>query len=165
MAMRQRLQQTAARLLGSRYDADDALQDFFVKLWSRRDSADSQLNDAVMATMMRNQCIDTLRLKARKGIEVDIDELRNVAGEAESESESSESLYNDVQHIINANLSDLQREILMMHDMQGREYDDIATELKMSIDAVRANVSRARGTIRKIYRERNIDNKQNNMRL
>lgn len=163
MAMRQRLQQTAARLLGSRYDADDALQDFFVKLWSRRDSADSQLNDAIMATMMRNQCIDTLRQKARKGIEVDIDELRNVAGEAERE--SSETLYNDVQHIINANLSDLQREILMMHDMQGREYDDIANELKMSIDAVRANVSRARGTIRKIYRERNIDNKQNNMRL
>jgi RNA polymerase sigma-70 factor (ECF subfamily) len=164
MAMRRRLQSLASRILGSSSEADDALQDFFVKLWSRRELADGELNDAVMTTMMRNQCIDTLRHKARQGIVVDVDELRNVANdEAEA---TTDALYDDVHYIINANLSDLQRQILSMHDMHGCEYADIATELHMSIDAVRANVSRARNTIRKIYGEhKSVNTKKNDMRL
>jgi DNA-directed RNA polymerase specialized sigma24 family protein len=54
VALRQRLRLTAKRLLGTSEDADDALQDFFVKLWSRRELANGELNDAMMSTMMRN---------------------------------------------------------------------------------------------------------------
>jgi RNA polymerase sigma-70 factor (ECF subfamily) len=164
VALRQRLRLTAKRLLGTSEDADDALQDFFVKLWSRRELANGELNDAMMSTMMRNQCIDTLRQKARKGLEVDINEMRDVANDTSDE--STDELYQDVKYIINANLSDLQREILMMHDMNGLEYADIADQLSMNVDAVRANVSRARNTIRKIYRERAAStNQQKDVRL
>jgi RNA polymerase sigma-70 factor (ECF subfamily) len=105
-----------------------------------------------------------LRQKARKGLEVDINEMRDVANDTSDE--STDELYQDVKYIINANLSDLQREILMMHDMNGLEYADIADQLSMNVDAVRANVSRARNTIRKIYRERAAStNQQKDVRL
>jgi RNA polymerase sigma-70 factor (ECF subfamily) len=157
-ALSKRLRLSAKRLLGSGEDADDALQDFFVKLWSKRENNAEELSDALMATMMRNQCIDTLRRRAARGNEVDIDEMREVISLADT-SETDE-LYSEVQQIIDSSLSDLQRQILMLHDMQEMEYDDISRQLDMSVVAVRTHVCRARNTIRTIYRERNLSSKQ-----
>ena len=155
-ALRQRLRRMAKRLLGSGDDADDALQDIFVKLWSRPELIQGDMSESFLAAMVRNQCIDTLRKKMSHGIEVDVDELREVV--SVNDTAEANELYDDVQSIINAELSDLQREILILHDMEEIEYDDIATRLNMSVNAVRLNVSRARNTIRTIYRERKITN-------
>jgi RNA polymerase sigma-70 factor (ECF subfamily) len=155
LSVRQRLWQTARRLLGTSNDADDALQDFFVKLWSQHNNAGSSPpTDAMMSAMMRNQCIDTLRRKAAKGYDVDIDELRNIATADDDNGEAPDDLYADVRQIIDESLTELQREILTLHDMHGIEYADIAKQLNMAETAVRMNVSRARTTIRRIYRER-----------
>jgi DNA-directed RNA polymerase specialized sigma24 family protein len=49
--------------------------------------------------------------------------------------------------------------------MHGIEYADIAKQLNMAETAVRMNVSRARTTIRRIYRERTNINHSKDMQL
>lgn len=58
---------TAFRMLGDEAEAEDAVQDVFVKLWGMRESLAGVRNpEAFGVTMTRNVCIDRLRSSARK---------------------------------------------------------------------------------------------------
>ena len=59
------LYRVAFYMLESGADAEDAVQDLFVRLWSSRDSLDSVRNPkAYCITMLRNICIDRMRAAA-----------------------------------------------------------------------------------------------------
>lgn len=59
------LYRVAFRLLDSREEAEDAIQDLYIKLWGRLDVLDEVKNpQAWCLTMMRNMCVDRLRAKA-----------------------------------------------------------------------------------------------------
>ena len=54
----------AYALLGAEADAEDALQDLYVKLWNDRDTLDHVHNPrAYSITLLRNLCLDRLRAK------------------------------------------------------------------------------------------------------
>ncbi len=56
------LYRVAYYILESQTDAEDAVQDLFVKLWGNRDQLDTVLNfKAYCTTLMKNLCIDRLR--------------------------------------------------------------------------------------------------------
>lgn len=64
MRIKGRLQMTARRIVSDEA-VDDALQDAFVRLWSRRSDFDSATAvEGVAVTTVRNICIDTLRRDA-----------------------------------------------------------------------------------------------------
>lgn len=54
--------------------------------------------------------------------------------------------------IIDNDLSANQRAIIDMREVQGMEFDDIATRLGMQPATVRVELSRARKRVREIYR-------------
>ena len=67
------------RVLGNRTEAEDALQDIYVKIWNKADRfavADTSPISWLVA-IARNHCIDIVR--ARKGIAADLDEAVDVA--------------------------------------------------------------------------------------
>ena len=64
MPHHQMLYRVAYHLTGNAQDAEDLLQDLYLKLWQKRDDLpDEAMEQAYLVTMMRNLFIDQRRLK------------------------------------------------------------------------------------------------------
>ena len=70
------------------------------------------------------------------------------------DSAERQQLLDTVNAIIASELSSRDREILVMRDRNGYDFDEIAARFGMSESAVRVALSRARKSIRNIYRTR-----------
>ena len=67
-----RLQRVALRLLGNVEDAEDMVQEVYMKLWSKRDALpDVKDVEAYCVTLMKNMCIDRLRIAEADKADVD----------------------------------------------------------------------------------------------
>ena len=67
-----RLHRVSLRLLGNVEDAEDMVQEVFLKLWDRRDALpDVQNVEAYCVTLTKNMCIDRLRLAEVKEVDVE----------------------------------------------------------------------------------------------
>ena len=146
---RRHLLEKARSLLGNTEDAEDVLQDVFVKLWQQPQELPPKEMVSLMTTAVRNQSIDELRRRRKRSTET-IDELPD----AISEDVEEQDVFPEVERIINAALTPLQQDILRRHDMEGESYESIAETLHMQPTAVRMQLSRARKTIREQYRLR-----------
>lgn len=72
LKLRPAMQRMAESLLGSEDEAEDAVQDCFVTLWSQREKLKRVVNrEAWCITLVKNRCLDRLR---RRRPTVDIDE-------------------------------------------------------------------------------------------
>lgn len=155
---RNRLLQMARRLLENPEDAEDALQEAFSRLWPRADMLRSESEAAKLATVtVRNISIDQLRRQDEHPKSSVDDQCNNPAlvTDADEEMEKQEQ-YRIVKQLIDQRLTPLQQRILQMHDMEEREYSEIAQQEGMQEAAVRMQLSRARKTIRECYRDYQI---------
>jgi RNA polymerase sigma factor (sigma-70 family) len=133
---------TRQMLPGSRQDAEDALQDIFVRAYAGLRANDRKL--ALRAWLYRiahNRCVDELRRPAPPPPEV----LELVRGpihdptEAAEQRESLRRLIADVRR-----LPDQQRSALLMRELGGMAYADMAAALTVSVPAVKSLLVRAR---------------------
>ena len=150
LALRQKLVRGAGRIVGAD-EADDILQDAFVRLWNRRDEiTDSRHAEGLASVTVRNISIDRFRERERHATE-DLDGKES-SDEAD-DSPSVEETYSEVTAIINSRLSARDRQIMYMRDRDGIgiDFDIIAAKFGLSEANVRMIVSRARTTIRNIY--------------
>lgn len=141
-----RLMGAGKRLLGNNEDASDAMQDTFVKLWSKG----GDITDALVITAMRNTCIDAIR---RRREAVALEEASIPDGGTEDT--ASTELYDEVNRLIDQTLSERDREIMLMRDRDGYELDAIAEHTGLTEPNIRVILSRARRTVRQAYRDRN----------
>lgn len=156
MRIKGRLRATAQRMVGDD-DVDDALQDAFVRLWSRRNDFDNaSAVEGVAVTTVRNICIDNIRRDAVRRHD-DIDDNPSAAAVIDDNDDinNQKELYGEVTALIDNSLSQRDRRILYLRDRDGWEMDDIALEMGISEANVRVILSRARKTIRQIYLHRN----------
>lgn len=67
------------RVLGNRTEAEDALQDIYVKIWNKADRFAVAGTSPIswLVAVARNHCID--RLRARKRVSTDLDEASDIA--------------------------------------------------------------------------------------
>ena len=64
---RESLEDYACSLLGSRQDAQDMVQDLYLKLWGRRDTlCEIESPKAYCFSVIRRQCLDVLKSAERK---------------------------------------------------------------------------------------------------
>ena len=151
MRLRDRFRTRAWRILGNADDADDALQEAFFKLWTRgyeiRTVSEAE---ALLSTVVRNTSLDAIRRRRDK---VPIDAADRLP--AEDRRDRAEQLA-AVQGLIDRELTDTQRYILERVEYGGLTQEQIAQELGMQPPAVRMQLSRARKTIRELYKKRNL---------
>ena len=148
---RERLRSIARRFLHSDSDAEDTLQDAFLKLWQRVDSIDDAHYSAALAvTTVKNLSIDRRRKRHIATTEIN----EEITVEDTTGDSSHEELINDIETIIEQQLTATQRRIIHLRDYEGKDYDDIARETGLQPTAVRMQLSRARQRIREIYNER-----------
>ena len=127
---------TAYRLLGNSQDAEDLVQDVFLKLWQKRDTLPTDGNPAGFCiTLTRNQHLQIVEHEPQES-----DAPKSGSGEDELISaESTSTLMNLI-----ARLPERQRIVMVMRDVEGLDYADIAASTGLTEVNVRVTLSRAR---------------------
>jgi RNA polymerase sigma-70 factor, ECF subfamily len=150
LPLREKLLHIARKMLGELPDAEDAVQEVYLKLWNMRDQLDRYDSITAFATTVtKNRCIDKLRGRNREG---SIDEaLYRQAGPdnpcLQLEQKSTEEL---LRAIIDR-LPPLQQAIIRMKDMKEYELSEIAEITGTQPEAIRVNLSRARKKVREEF--------------
>ena len=154
-ALREQMLSLAERITGNSDDAADAVQDAFVKLWKHRgryESASHAQGAGMMA--VRNTSIDMARRNSHRS-DVPVEQAAEAVEEVTDDERSL--AYKQVRHIIDNDLSNNQRMIIDLREMQGLEFEDIANRMNMTAANVRVELSRARRRVREIYQARNTE--------
>ena len=147
-----RLYALAFRYLNNREEAEDAVQDVFIKMWEMRKSLD-KYNDplALSVTMTRNKCIDRLRkwkFIDNKEVNADFPEHDNSPSPFD-ELVMSENI-RILQEII-GKLPQPYREVIELKEIRGLSYEEISQLNDCNINTLRVNVSRGRKLIKEKY--------------
>jgi RNA polymerase sigma factor (sigma-70 family) len=141
-AYRDHLRAVALRMLGSRHDADDAVQETWVRL-SRSDAEAVDNLGGWLTTVVARVCLDMLRSRARKP-EVSSD----LAPEPTAASSEEEALLADsvglALLVILDTLDPAERLAFVLHDMFAVPFEEIAPIVGRTPVAARKLASRAR---------------------
>jgi RNA polymerase sigma factor (sigma-70 family) len=132
----------ARQMLPAAQDAEDALQDVFVRAYSGLRASDREL--ALRAWLFRvahNRCIDELRRPAPPPPEV-LHMARSTVYDPLVEVDLRESLRRLIADV--RRLPDQQRSALLMRELGGVSYADVAASLGISVGAVKSLLVRAR---------------------
>jgi RNA polymerase sigma factor (sigma-70 family) len=130
-------------MAGSRQDAEDALQDVFVRAYSSLRANDRPVSlRAWLYRVAHNRCIDQLRRPTPAPCDV-FEVSRTPVQDPPGETERREELRRLVVDV--GRLPDQQRSALLMREMQGLSYEELAHALGVSVAAVKSLLVRARG--------------------
>lgn len=137
----------AIRLLKHEEEARDAVQDVMVRLWKIRKQLGSHPNPSGFACLtMRNHCLDLLRkTEPSRTNETNITE---VAIPTNDHDRIEEREIIEIIGKIIACLPEKQREIVLMRDIDGLEFDEIEVITGLRKELIRVTLSRARKSIR-----------------
>ncbi len=133
---------TRQMLPGSRQDAEDALQDVFVRAFGGLRANDRDL--ALRAWLYRvahNRCIDELRRPALPAPEL-MELVRPPLTDPIAEAEQRESLRRLIADV--RRLPEQQRSALLMRELAGMSYVEISVALAVSVPAIKSLLVRAR---------------------
>lgn len=139
---RQRLFAYTRQMLPGRQDAEDALQDIFVRAYAGLRANHREL--ALRAWLYRvahNRCIDELRRPAPPPPEV-MQLLRAPVHDPIAEADQRESLRRLIADV--RRLPDQQRSALLMRELGGMSYADLSAALGVTVPAVKSLLVRAR---------------------
>ncbi|MBG0860881.1 MAG: RNA polymerase sigma factor [Bacteroidales bacterium] len=144
----------AYRILKDRAGAEDAVQEVFIKLWKMNTRLGEYKSiEALASTMTKNYCIDQIR-KASQFKEAGDHTLTLFQAGEPNPSEQMERTESSViiGRIIDK-LPEIYREIIMLKDIDGLSYEEIAEQTNQNINTLRVNLSRARKMIREEYKK------------
>jgi RNA polymerase sigma-70 factor, ECF subfamily len=141
----------AMKMLGDPAEAQDALQDVFLQIWSRAGTYDPKQSSVFSWTVLltRSRVIDRLRARGRRSrvvVASTEDSSTTVAGDASTvESAADTAEKNDeavrVRYVLN-NLPSEQREAIEMAFFEHLSHHEIAARLGQPLGTVKARIRR-----------------------
>ena len=148
-----RLQRMALRLLGNVEDAEDMVQEVYMKLWSKRDALpDVQDVEAYCVTLTKNMCIDRLRMAEVEKEDVDeVPTMLAATDDVQAQVERHDAV-EQVKQIIET-LPEHQQQVITLRDMEDCSFEEIAEQTGLTAVNIRMLLSRARKTIRERFKK------------
>jgi RNA polymerase sigma-70 factor (ECF subfamily) len=145
---RPRLRAVAYRMLGSLAEADDAVQDAWLRL-SRADASGVDNLSAWLTTVVGRVCLDMLRSRtSRREEPLDAHSIESLASGAGGIDPEQDALLADAVGlallVVLATLTPVERLAFVLHDMFAASFDEIAPIVGRSPAATRQLASRAR---------------------
>ena len=145
------LYRTAFRLMGNAMDAEDMVQEAYLKLWERCNDLGHVANmEAYCTSLIRHICIDAFRRKRPEEDSPPPEEFpltdnedAATALERQDEDEQLTSLIN--------RLPEGQRTVMTLHDVEGCSYEEIEEATGFTAVNIRVMLSRARKKIREQF--------------
>ena len=153
LPLRHLLFRSAFRISGTTQDAEDILQEVYLKLWQKRDTIPKDGNlTGFCVTLTRNQSVDFMRRQHLKTVDDEPKEHDAVQERsAQDEMEGNETRSN-LMRIIDR-LPEAQKQVITMRDIEGLDYPDIAQAIGMTEINVRVSLSRARKYVREAIKQ------------
>jgi len=145
---RPRLLGLAYRILGSRADAEDAVQDVFIK-WQGADRDAIDNPDGWLTTVCARRCIDMLQVAHRMRVDYVGTWLPEPVFTVTADDDARElsSSLSTAFLLMLERLTPRERAAYLLHDILDMPYDDVAKTLDMAEPACRKLISRARQNI------------------
>ena len=149
-----KLYRSAFQVLGNAQDAEDMVQEAYLKLWQKRNELPPDITnlEAYCVTLIKHLCYDKRRISQldedeRTPEELSITGKSNVTHEVEMKDEA-----NQVMKLI-GRLPEQQKQIMQMRDVEDRTYEEIEKVTGLTSINIRVLLSRARKKIREQFLE------------
>ena len=142
------LYRIAFHILERQDEAEDAVQETFLKLWEIRDKLDDvESAKAYSIRILKNECLDRLR-KAKKSVPADQVLVREPISPADEQIDARRRL----EKVLGAikSLPDSQKQVLLLRTVEGLSYEEISKKMGMSQLTLRVLLTRARGALKNL---------------
>ena len=147
LPLKNRLYRFANRLVKNVPEAEDIVQEVFMRLWSRRERLNEYRSiEAFAMTITKNLCLDKLKSKRNKTDEL-TDRNEQISSTTPYKMLELNDSYNKVLEIIQT-LPEQQKMIIHLRDIEEYEFEEIAEVMNLTINTIRVNLSRARKKVR-----------------
>ena len=148
-----RVYRLAYRLTGNQHDAEDLTQEVFVRVFRSLSSYTPGTFEGWLHRITTNLFLDGVRRKARIRFEALPDDAERLEGRGQSGSANPAQVYDethfdpDVQAALDALPPDF-RAAVVLCDLEGLSYEEIASVLGIKIGTVRSRIHRGRSGLR-----------------
>ncbi|WP_460665437.1 RNA polymerase sigma factor SigE [Kribbella swartbergensis] len=146
-----RVYRLAYRLTGNKHDAEDLTQEVFVRVFRSLSSYTPGTFEGWLYRITTNLFLDGARRKQRirfDGLPEDAHDRLPAKGESPAEKLDSDQFDHDVQYALDALPEDF-RAAVVLCDIEGMTYDEIADVLDVKLGTVRSRIHRGRSMLRK----------------
>ena len=153
LPLRQKMLNFSQRLVEDTAEAEDVVQEAFIKLWYIREKLDAYHSvEALAMQVTKNLSLDKIKLRKPQSVTLVSDAVS--PDEQLEQRDAAEC----IRHLI-AQLPALQQTIIRMKDVEGYELAEIAEITATPVENVRVNLSRARKKIREQFLQLNKQEK------
>jgi len=150
-----RLFRMAFRLMGNREEAEDMVQEVYVKLWGMRNEL-SKYNsiEALAIRITRNLCLDQLRRRKVKQDALKAERMKEASFSESPARDLEKKEEAEMIHTLIAALPEPQRSLVHLRHLEGKEYEEISEMVNMNVNAIRVSISRARKQMRELLEKK-----------
>lgn len=148
------LYRLALRIVLSREEAEDIVQDTLIRVWERRDTwyqIDSI--EAFTVRICRNLALDRIRKASSHNASLEQDNIVEPSTHTTPYERAMQKEKLAIVKRIVDELPEKQRACIQLRDFEGKQYKEIAETLDMSEDLVKVTIFRARQTIRQKFKQ------------
>lgn len=147
----EKLYRIAFRLLGNACDAEDMVQEAYLKLWNKRDElAEVKNPESYSVVILKNLCFDFLR-SAKDNIDDRAPEDLNIASETSVATEIEiKDEFNRIKEVI-FHLPRQQRQVMILRHVNDCSMEEIEKVTGLNAINIRVLLSRARKKIREQF--------------
>ena len=145
-----RVHSYATMMLKDTAEAQDVAQESLVRLWQHRDSVDEPGARAWLMRTAHNLCIDRLRKRRVRSEVADgetVVDLQFDGNPGPHQRAEASEIGQRIEGALTA-MSDLDRAVIVMREVQGLPYDEIAETLGVPLGTLKARLHRARDRLR-----------------
>lgn len=142
-------------LLKSDELAQDVLQDVFLKIWSSREMIDAELS---FSGLLHKMATNLSRNIVRKNLydqslrsSIDPDPSYNPMDDTDNASQAKALL-----DMALSKLTERQREIYILHKLDGRSYQEISEQLNISVSAINHHLQKANKQLKHILKSQSV---------
>ena len=141
-----RLYRLALRITMNKAEAEDVVQDTLLKVWECREDW-NQINnlEAFAIATCRNRALDVVKCAGRDT--ENLDEMAHFSSQTPHEQLEAREEISLVRRLMDS-LPEVQRTIMLLRDIEGKTYQEIAQTLDISETQVKVYLHRARTKIK-----------------
>jgi RNA polymerase sigma factor (sigma-70 family) len=145
---KQKLYRLAACMLQNKEEAEDILQDVFLKLWTNKHKLNAYASvEAYAMCICKNLCLDKIKALKRKNM-VDVTDLQLHSGEVTPYQRYELSDQISQVQILLEGLPENQKLVLHLRDVEGYSFEELEQITGLSLNNLRVVLSRARKSVR-----------------
>lgn len=158
-AHERRMYAVALRMCGNREDAQDCLQEAMLRIYRSISSFKGQSSFGTWVyRITMNTCLDELRRKKNKQ-STSLDGLLDTGWSPQDESASPEkhAVQSETRRLLHQAIQDLpedMRSAIVLRDIQGLSYEEIAQALDINVGTIKSRISRGRDKLREKLKQK-----------